>query len=119
MNDATVRKEASRLMKLPKVAKRLTEMRIATAEHHQVTLQSHLADLLWLREMAARDGKYGAAVAAEMARGKVIGLYVERIAMTAEVEVTEKVDFSTLTTDDLRALHAMLAKAGQTIQTLQ
>ena len=119
LSPKTVNEEACRLLKNPKVSARMTELRMQVAEATNITLGTHLADLLWLREMAAKSGKYAAAVQAEMARGKVIGLYVDRIAMSGGLEVTEKVDLSALSVDELRAMHALMEKAGASGHTLQ
>lgn len=122
MSESSVNVEASNLIRNPKLAPRLAELRASVAESSNVTLRSHLADLLWLREMAAKDGKYGAAVQAEMARGKVIGLYIERFLgkfVFPGQEDDKKLDLSTLTLDEKRVMLAMLEKTGATGQLLQ
>jgi len=43
-----------------------------------ITIESHLQALADIRDDAMGDGKYAAAVAAEISRGKAAGLYVER-----------------------------------------
>jgi phage terminase small subunit len=118
-SEKTVNEQASRLLRNGKVTARLSELRQDAAQATRVTLESHLSDLLWLREMAAKSGKYAAAVQAEMARGKVVGLYIERLALSGGIEVTDKADLSTLSTDDLRAMHEMLARAGGASRSLQ
>lgn len=118
-SDKTINEQASRLLRNSKVAARLSELRQGVAQSANVTLASHLADLLWLREQAAKSGKYAAAVQAEMARGKVIGLYIDRVAVSGGIEVTDKADLTQLSTEELRAMHGMLAKAGASGQTLQ
>lgn len=121
MSDSSVQREAFELLRNPKVAPRLAELRAAVAESSNVSLQSHLADLLWLREMASAAGKYSAAVQAEMARGKVVGLYIDRLVMSGGLEVTasKKRDLSGLSDEQLRQMHTLLLQAGQTSQTLQ
>lgn len=44
----------------------------------QVTLEGHLRDLKIVRNMATTAGQFGAAITAEVNRGKAAGLYVER-----------------------------------------
>jgi len=117
-SEKSVNESASRLLKSVKIQSRLSELRLAIGEASQVTLQSHLADLLWLREMAAKSGKYAAAVQAEMARGKVAGLYIERITMSGGLDIVEKVDLTALSIDELRVMHMMMEKAGATGQAL-
>lgn len=80
MSPASVNREAKALTDNPKIAARLEELRAPVLEAAQMTLEGHLSDLLALREAAKADGKYSAAVAAEVARGKVSGFYVERVA---------------------------------------
>lgn len=109
MQDKTRWEEASRLLKNPKVAARISEIRAEVGAAARVTLEGHVAELLWLREMAALNGKYSAAVQAEMARGKVHGLYIERVVGT--LELTEKPDLSALSPDELEQLEALMAKA--------
>jgi len=61
----------------------------ASAEKPEaMTLESHLDDLLALREAAKQNNQMSAAISAEVSRGKAAGLYVER----SQVEV--KVDFN-------------------------
>ena len=75
--------EASRLLANPNIALRVKEIRRAASEHAEVTLGGHLADLADIKAMALQGDKtaaghtvrnYGAAVAAEVARGKHSGV---------------------------------------------
>ena len=75
--------EASRLLANPNIALRVKEIRRAASEHAEVTLGGHLADLADIKAMALEGDKtaaghivrnYGAAVAAEVARGKHSGV---------------------------------------------
>ncbi|MDQ0084571.1 phage terminase small subunit [Variovorax boronicumulans] len=80
MSDKTAAEAASRLLRNSKVVARLAEVReMATAEA-AMTIADHLNDLKSLRDAAKKEGKYSAAVAAEVARGRVSGFYVERVA---------------------------------------
>ncbi|MFC4705193.1 MULTISPECIES: hypothetical protein [Paraburkholderia] len=54
-------------------------MRQPAVENAQITLESHLAELAALRNAARAARDYGAAIRAEIARGKAAGLYVERL----------------------------------------
>ena len=85
----TLHKLVNRMLKRPEIQKRLGELRQAVSASSNVTLESHLAELQWLREKAASAGKYSAAVQAEMARGKVVGLYIDRVAVSGSLDVTE------------------------------
>lgn len=69
---------ASKLMSDPNVTQRVAELRIPVAKKAQITLESHLDDLLRLRNMAAKEKQYSAAITAEVARGKASGVHVEK-----------------------------------------
>ena len=75
---------ASKLMSDAKVTQRVAELRESVAKKAQITLESHLDDLMRLRNMAAKEKQYRAAITAEVARGKASGVHVEKSA----VEVT-------------------------------
>lgn len=75
---------ASKLMADAKVTQRVAELRLPVAKKAQITLESHLDDLMRLRNMAAKEKQYSAAITAEVARGKASGVHVEKSA----VEVT-------------------------------
>lgn len=70
--------EASRLRSHPGVAAWLAAARKAALDTGRVTLEGHQSELARLREIALDTGNVGAAVQAEISRGKVQGLYVER-----------------------------------------
>ena len=72
------RPHASRLATNGNVLARLAELRKPVTKAAQVTLEGHLRDLKVLRDTAAEAGQYGAAITAEVHRGKAAGLYVER-----------------------------------------
>lgn len=54
-------------------------IRIPVVEAAQLTLENHLRDLLELRELAKKDMKWSAAIAAEIGRGKAAALYVNKV----------------------------------------
>lgn len=74
---------ASRIATRPHVAARIKEIRQPVidklAATGQLTLERHLQTLADLRDEARSSGQYGAAVKAEVARGKAVGLYIERV----------------------------------------
>mgnify|MGYP000641473327 FL=1 len=74
----TVNQAASRIMADSNVAARVAELRKPIAEKAQMTLESHLRDLMMLRNMAVKEKQIGAAITAEIARGKAAGVHVER-----------------------------------------
>lgn len=75
-----------------------------------LTLSTHLQKLAELRDAAAGEGKYGPAIAAEIARGKAAGLYEEK---DKNKDIT---DLSNLTLkeieDKLSQLEGMQKKAS-------
>jgi hypothetical protein len=79
MSNAAVWVEASRLRDNPKVALWLRHYQRIGAEAAQVTMDAHLAELARAREFAIDHGQISAAVQAEHHRGKVVGLYEDRL----------------------------------------
>ena len=78
MTDKTTIEKASRLMAQGNIRARVAEIQKPITERAQITLESHLADLKSLRNMAAKAEQMSAAIAAEVARGKAVGLYIDR-----------------------------------------
>ena len=72
-------REASLLASNKNVSQWLSAARQACLGTHVVTLRAHQEQLERLREAAMATGNYGAAVQAELARGKVAGHHIERI----------------------------------------
>ena len=89
MKPSSVNVNASKLMADTNIAQRVKELRAPAAERAQLTLESHLRDLLILRNAAAKDGQFSAAIAAEIARGKASGVHVERSAQTLTIETDD------------------------------
>ena len=77
---------ASKLMADPNISIRVSKLRETVAKKSQMTLETHLNDLLSLREMAAKGKQYSAAITAEVARGKASGIHVERSENTGAIE---------------------------------
>tara|TARA_R110000772_G_C13310282_1_gene440268 strand:+ start:4278 stop:4676 length:399 start_codon:yes stop_codon:yes gene_type:complete len=78
MSDKVRNETASKLSKNPKVVSRLTELRKPAIEAAQMTLEGHLDDLKRLRNKANNAGDLGAAIRAEIARGKHSGVAIDR-----------------------------------------
>jgi phage terminase small subunit len=70
--------DASRLADNPKIILRLTELRAPAAKKAMITLESHLEDLMKLRNLAVNEKQVGAAITAEIARGKAAGIHIEK-----------------------------------------
>jgi hypothetical protein len=77
--DTSVWDAASKLASTPEVQQRVGELQAAAAAASEVTLASHVATLASLRDEARAARQFGAAIAAETARGKASGLYSERL----------------------------------------
>lgn len=75
MKPETVSRTAAELVADPRIAARLSQLRSDARKRSGITLAEHLVSLQSLREEARRARQYGPAVSAEMARGKVSGLY--------------------------------------------
>ena len=86
MQESTINRKAKDLLDNGKITARIAELRKPVVEAAQITLADHLSALERLRDKAEQEGKYSAAVSAEMARGKASGLYVEKV----EATVTNK-----------------------------
>lgn len=78
-NQASINRAAKEVFDNPKIASRIAELRAPAVKKAGITLEQHLRDLERLRNLAEQDGKFSAAVSAELARGKASGLHVERV----------------------------------------
>ena len=78
MTRKSVHEKASTIASDIQVKERIAELRIPIALKAQMTLESHLEDLQRLRNMAAKEKQYGAAITAEIARGKASGVHIEK-----------------------------------------
>lgn len=75
---STTSESASRLMANSNVSARVAELRSKAQAKTVITLESHLAELERLRDLALENGKFDAAINAEVHRGKAKGLYVSK-----------------------------------------
>jgi len=78
MKPETIGRKAKELMDNGKIMAKIKELRAPAVEAMKLTLENHLMTLALLRDEAARNGVFGAAVSAEVARGKAAGLYIDR-----------------------------------------
>lgn len=78
---------ASKMLDNPKVISRLEALREQAARRALPTLERHLEELATLRDEARAEGRYSAAIAAEIARGKAAGLYVEQSRTEGEIRI--------------------------------
>lgn len=82
MSESSINRKAKELLDNGKIAARIQELRAPAVKAAQITLETHLNDLKRLRDIAEKSEKYGPAIAAEIARGKASGLYVEHKVLT-------------------------------------
>lgn len=88
MKPASINRQSITLLRNIKIAARLAELRAPAIKKAQITLGSHLTRLSLLRKKAEKLGQMSAAIAAEVARGKAAGLYVEKVEHSGDVGVT-------------------------------
>jgi hypothetical protein len=84
MKPPTVQKRASELMSCGEVSGRVAELRKPVVAAAQITLSSHLERLKALSESAEASNQFSASIAAEVARGKASGLYVDKMEHTGK-----------------------------------
>lgn len=92
---------ASKLATNANIQLRVSTLRQPAVDAVGLTIESHLRDLLSLRDMASDRQQMSAAIAAEVARGKAAGLYIDRTELTGKgggpvrTEATTAYDMST------------------------
>tara|TARA_R110002020_G_scaffold245031_1_gene458682 strand:+ start:2039 stop:2542 length:504 start_codon:yes stop_codon:yes gene_type:complete len=64
--------------KFPHIANYINDLRLELSKKYEVSYEGHLRDLGDLRDQAAANNQFSAAISAETHRGKVGGLYVDR-----------------------------------------
>ena len=72
---------ASRLLRNPKVAARISELQAETAKRLEVTVDSVMADLETLCQGAVETKQFGPAVRAKELQGKQLGLFRDRLSV--------------------------------------
>ena len=61
-----------------KVVSRIAELRKPAVAKAMITLESHLDDLMKLRNLAVQEKQVAAAITAEIARGKAACIHIEK-----------------------------------------
>ena len=84
MKGATVNRKAKELLDNGKITARLDEIKKPVVEKAQITLESHLEDLMRLRNLAVQKEQIAAAISAEIARGKAAGIHVEKSQLSVD-----------------------------------
>ena len=93
MNPDSLAVKACRLASTDKIRLRLSQLRAEVRKTSGITLEEHMTSLKALRNAAAQAKQFGPAVSAEMARGKVSGLYTPDDE-TGDVPAPVKVEIS-------------------------
>lgn len=121
MAGASVHREAHAVLRHPKVASRLAELRALVAGAAEITLASHVARLDWICEQAAARGQFSAATAAEIGRAKAAGLLIDWTLLTGTlaVIVSPGPDLSRLTVVELEQLEQLVGKVEHVEQEAQ
>lgn len=91
MQERTINKRANEIFERGDIKGRVEELRKPVLKKMQITLESHLNKLAELRDKADADEKWQAAIQAEIARGKVSGLYIEHIESKSTVELKQPI----------------------------
>ena len=84
----TIQANASRLMADSNISARVDELRKPIIEAVGITLESHLKDLMTLRNLAVKNNQINAAITAEIARGKAAGVSTDRVEATIKTGYT-------------------------------
>jgi phage terminase small subunit len=83
--EATARAGASELLTNPNVAARISELQQLAAKRHAKTVDTIMADLDQLRDLAIENGQTAAGVAAVMGAAKILGFITDRQQIEAVV----------------------------------
>lgn len=89
-NANSIKATAGRTVVLQHIKARIAELQAPAAKKVGLTLESHLLELEKLRDKADQATDYGAAIRAEVARGKAAGLYVEKIDLNLTGSLAER-----------------------------
>jgi len=105
MSDHAIRTEASRLLRHPDIALRISQFHEKAEAQTLLTLEQHMEELRVLRDCAKKKSQLAAAIKAEELRGRLRGFYVEK------VEHGGTNEFDGMTEDELRQFIAGETKA--------
>lgn len=83
-NDETCRVRAYQMLKSPSISMAVDQIEKTARQGIVLSLSDHLQNLATLRDEAKKVRQYGAAVSAEVNRGKASGLYITRTEITGK-----------------------------------
>lgn len=101
---------ASRLAADPRVAARIEALRAPAIKEVKISLLAHITELQSLRDAAKKNNSFSPAVQAEMAIGKVSGLYVDKLELGNKDDKPLKIDLSVLSDAELSQFIALREK---------
>lgn len=113
--DASIHRSAKAIMDKIKIKSRIAELRAPVIKKVQITLEDHLIKLGQLSDLAAAKDQYSAAINGEMLRGKVSGLYVDKIEsknINLNGSLASEIKLSRLTDEELEEYMRLTAKAS-------
>jgi phage terminase small subunit len=79
MSQASIEREANRLINHPRIAPYLLKLVNSAQARALLTLEDHMKELQNLRDLAKNDGKWSAAIQAEVKRGELRRFYVTQV----------------------------------------
>ena len=112
---ATIHKRALEVISKGHVRGRIAELRAPVLKRVEITLENHLIKLGQLSDLAASKDQYSAAINGEMLRGKVSGLYVDKVEtknINLNGTLASEIKLSRLTDDELAEYLRLTAKAS-------
>ncbi|WP_156751074.1 terminase small subunit [Mesorhizobium sp. AA23] len=100
--------EASKMVRLPKVAARIAELRNAAAKRLEITVDDLVAELEDMRKLAMACKNPAAGVAAVMGKAKLLGLIVDKaeVATTLRKPLREPGEINQMSLDEWQARFA-------------
>ena len=113
--DATIHRNAKTIIEKNKIKARVAELRAPVLKRVEITLENHLIKLGQLSDLAAAKDQYSAAINGEMLRGKVSGLYVDKVEtknINLNGTLASEIKLSRLTDDELAEYIRLTAKAS-------
>lgn len=113
--ERTIHAAAKTVAQRPHVMARIAELRAPVIKKVQITLEDHLIKLGQLSDQAAAKDQYSAAINGEMLRGKVSGLYVDKVEsknININGSLASEIKLSRLTDDELTEYLRLTAKAS-------
>jgi hypothetical protein len=117
-NRMTIQQRAADIAKRPHIQARIAELRKPVIERMAgdaaISLENHLKRLHDLGVKAEIDGKYEAAIKAEIARGVAAGIVIKKHEFTGKngTPLIPRPDLSNLSDDDIRDLLRLRQKIG-------